>query len=209
MFEAGELWPPIRLTLILATVTTIVLLIVATPIAWWLARSLARWKEAVAAIVALPLVLPPTVLGFYLLLALGPNGPGGWFARLFDGRSLAFTFEGLVIGGAKSAIAEGFHYPDNLDVGPGIGPAPDTQPSPDRTSVAKVALCEALIDNDGPEAELLNIMSIPFSEIASADESRAQSLEESRAHRIEMNAAIGHHARPGLDRQVRVPAPSG
>ena len=52
----------------------------------------------VAAIVALPLVLPPTVLGFYLLLALGPNGPGGWVARLFGGRSLAFTFEGLVIG---------------------------------------------------------------------------------------------------------------
>jgi|SRR5688572_401208 len=98
MFEVGELWPPIRLTLILASVTTVVLLIVATPIAWWLAQSRARWKEAVAAVVSLPLVLPPTVLGFYLLLALGPNGPGGWFARLLNGRSLAFTFEGLVIG---------------------------------------------------------------------------------------------------------------
>ena len=98
MFESGELWPPIRLTLLLASITTILLLIVGTPIAWWLARSRARWKEAVAAIVALPLVLPPTVLGFYLLLSLGPNGPGGWVARLFGGRSLAFTFEGLVIG---------------------------------------------------------------------------------------------------------------
>lgn len=98
MFEAGELWPPIRLTLILASVTTILLLIVATPVAWWLSQSRVRWKEAVAAVVALPLVLPPTVLGFYLLLALGPNGPGGWLARLFGIRSLAFTFEGLVIG---------------------------------------------------------------------------------------------------------------
>jgi molybdate transport system permease protein len=98
MFESGELWSPIRLTLLLASVTTLLLLIVGTPIAWWLARSKARWKEGVAAIVSLPIVLPPTVLGFYLLLALGPNGPGGWIARLFGGRSLAFTFEGLVLG---------------------------------------------------------------------------------------------------------------
>jgi molybdate transport system permease protein len=98
MFDADELWSPIRLTLILASITTALLLIVATPIAWWLAQSTARWKEAVAAVVALPLVLPPTVLGFYLLLALGPNGPGGWLAGLRGGRSLAFTFEGLVIG---------------------------------------------------------------------------------------------------------------
>ena len=98
MTDLHELWPPIRLTLELATVTTVVLLFVATPIAWWLARSQARWKEAVAAVVALPLVLPPTVLGFYLLVALGPHGPGGWIAGLFGGTSLAFTFEGLVIG---------------------------------------------------------------------------------------------------------------
>ena len=98
MFEGADLWQPILLTLELAAATTIILLIVGTPIAWWLARSPARWKEAVATVVALPLVLPPTVLGFYLLIALGPNGPGGWIASLGGGRSLAFTFEGLVIG---------------------------------------------------------------------------------------------------------------
>ena len=98
MIDLAEIWPPVRLTLELAGVTTVVLLAVGTPIAWWLARSQAPWKEAVAAVVALPLVLPPTVLGFYLLLMLGPDGPGGWIASLFGGRSLAFTFEGLVIG---------------------------------------------------------------------------------------------------------------
>lgn len=96
--DPAELWSPIRLTLELAAVTTVLLLLVGTPVAWWLARSRARWKEAVAAIVALPLVLPPTVLGFYLLIVLGPDGPGGWLAGLVGGRSLAFTFEGLVIG---------------------------------------------------------------------------------------------------------------
>ncbi|TAJ32531.1 MAG: molybdate ABC transporter permease subunit [Reyranella sp.] len=98
MFVSGEFWAPIRLTLSLAAITTVLLLIVGTPIAWWLARSKARWKEAVAAVVALPLVLPPTVLGFYLLLALGPNGPGGWLGGFFGLRTLAFTFEALVIG---------------------------------------------------------------------------------------------------------------
>ena len=96
--EFAELWPPIRLTLELASITTVILLLIGTPIAWWLARSEASWKEVVAAIVAVPLVLPPTVLGFYLLIALGPDGPGGWVAGLWGGLSLAFTFEGLVIG---------------------------------------------------------------------------------------------------------------
>src|SRR5262245_53260652 len=98
MFDSGELWSSIRLTLLLASITTALLILIGTPLAWWLARSRRRWKEAVATVVALPLVLPPTVLGFYLLLALGPNGPGGWAARVFGGRSLAFTFTGLVIG---------------------------------------------------------------------------------------------------------------
>src|SRR5215510_5841350 len=96
MLEFAEIWPPIRLTLLLASVTTALLLLVGTPIAWWLARSRARWKEAAAAVVALPLVLPPTVLGFYLLIFLGPNGPGGVVAGWFGERTLAFTFEGLV-----------------------------------------------------------------------------------------------------------------
>ena len=88
----------ILLTLQLALISTLILLVLATPLAWWLARSHARWKEAVAAVVALPIVLPPTVLGFYLLIALGPQGPGGAIAGLWGGRTLAFTFEGLVIG---------------------------------------------------------------------------------------------------------------
>jgi molybdate transport system permease protein len=97
MLNVSELWSPIRLTLELAAITTVLLLIVGTPIAWWLARSKVWWKEAVAAVVAMPLVLPPTVLGFYLLLAFGPNGPGGYIAALIGARTLAFTFEGLVI----------------------------------------------------------------------------------------------------------------
>ena len=96
--SAETIWPPIRLTLELAGITTVFLLLLGTPIAWWLARTRFRFKEAVAALVALPLVLPPTVLGFYLLIALGPDGPGGFVARLFGERSLAFSFPGLVIG---------------------------------------------------------------------------------------------------------------
>ena len=93
-----ELWTAIRLTIELASMTTIILLVVGTPIAWWLARSQAWWKEGVGTVVALPLVLPPTVLGFYLLVLLGPDGPGGRLAALWGGRTLAFTFPGLVIG---------------------------------------------------------------------------------------------------------------
>ena len=93
-----EIWTAVRLTIELATLTTAILLVVGTPVAWWLARSHAWWKEGVAAIVALPLVLPPTALGFYLLVALGPSGPGGALAGLWGARTLAFTFEGLVIG---------------------------------------------------------------------------------------------------------------
>jgi molybdate transport system permease protein len=95
---SSDIWTPVKLTLELAVIATLVLLMVATPLAWWLARSRARWKEAIAAVVSLPLVLPPTVLGFYLLVALGPGGPGGAIASLWGGRTLAFTFTGLVIG---------------------------------------------------------------------------------------------------------------
>ena len=93
-----EIWSPIVLTAGLASVTTLLLLLIGTPIAWWLARTRVRWREPVAALVALPLVLPPTVIGFYLLLALGPNGPGGALASLWGARTLAFSFGGLVIG---------------------------------------------------------------------------------------------------------------
>jgi len=86
------------LTAKLAGVTTLVLLVLATPLAWWLARSQAWWKEIVGALVALPIVLPPTVLGFYLLLALGPNSPLMIPFQAIGIRTLAFTFEGLVIG---------------------------------------------------------------------------------------------------------------
>ncbi|WP_111430141.1 molybdate ABC transporter permease subunit [Rhodobacteraceae bacterium DSL-40] len=91
-------WAPILLTLKLASLTTVILLLLGTPLAWWLARTRSRWKDVVATLVALPLVLPPTVLGFYLLIALGPHGPGGALAGLWGARTLAFSFEGLVIG---------------------------------------------------------------------------------------------------------------
>jgi molybdate transport system permease protein len=94
----GDIWTPVSLTLMLATINTLVLLVIGTPIAWWLARSHSRYREAIGALVSMPLVLPPTVLGFYLLIALGPNGPGGWIAGLWGGRTLAFSFIGLVIG---------------------------------------------------------------------------------------------------------------
>jgi molybdate transport system permease protein len=94
----ADIWTPVSLTLTLATINTLILLMLGTPIAWWLARSRSRYRELVGAVVAMPLVLPPTVLGFYLLIALGPNGPGGWIASIWGGRTLAFSFTGLIIG---------------------------------------------------------------------------------------------------------------
>lgn len=91
-------WQPVWLTLKLASLTTLVLLIVGTPLAWWLARSQARWKEVVGSLVALPLVLPPTVLGFYLLLMMGPEGPVGKLTQAIGLGTLPFTFGGLVVG---------------------------------------------------------------------------------------------------------------
>ncbi len=93
-----DIWVSIRLTVELALTTTVVLIVIGTPLAWWLARSRAWWKEGVATVVALPLVLPPSVLGFYMLVALGPAGPGGLIAKLWGADTLAFTFEGLVVG---------------------------------------------------------------------------------------------------------------
>ncbi|VAX14214.1 Molybdenum ABC transporter permease protein ModB [hydrothermal vent metagenome] len=90
-------WQPIWLTLKLASVTTFILLLLGTPIAWWLARTRAWYKQPLAAVLALPLVLPPTVLGFYLLLLLGPKGPVGAFTQVIGLGTLPFTFAGLVV----------------------------------------------------------------------------------------------------------------
>jgi molybdate transport system permease protein len=86
------------LTLRLAAISTALLLLLATPLAWWVAQTRSRWKAPIEAIVALPLVLPPTVIGFYLLLALGPHGPVGSLWGTLGGGPLVFSFSGLVIG---------------------------------------------------------------------------------------------------------------
>ncbi|MCB1759889.1 MAG: molybdate ABC transporter permease subunit [Gammaproteobacteria bacterium] len=88
----------ILVTLKLAAVTTMILLLLGTPLAWWLARTRWRFKFLLETVVALPLVLPPTVLGFYLLVALGPHGPIGGAFEAIGGSALAFTFSGLVVG---------------------------------------------------------------------------------------------------------------
>jgi molybdate transport system permease protein len=99
-----DLWSPIWLTIQLAGITTLVLLIIGIPIAWWLAWTPSRWREVIATIVALPLVLPPTVLGFYILVALGPQGLGGWLGPLVGLRTFAFSFEGLVAGSVIASL---------------------------------------------------------------------------------------------------------
>jgi molybdate transport system permease protein len=88
----------IWLTLELATLTTILLLLISTPLAWWLARTASRWRAPVSALLTLPLVLPPSVLGFYLLVALGPNGPLGQLTQALGLGTLSFTFSGLLLG---------------------------------------------------------------------------------------------------------------
>ncbi len=88
----------LAITLKLAGISTLILLLLGTPLAWWMARTRWRFRFLLEAVVALPLVLPPTVLGFYLLVALGPHGPIGGLVETLGGRPLAFTFTGLVIG---------------------------------------------------------------------------------------------------------------
>jgi molybdate transport system permease protein len=88
----------IWLTIELATLTTALLLLIATPLAWWLAGTRSRWRAPVSALVTLPLVLPPSVLGFYLLVAMGPHGPLGQFTQALGWGVLSFTFTGLLIG---------------------------------------------------------------------------------------------------------------
>lgn len=91
-------WTAIGLTLRLAAISTLVLLLLASPLAWWLARSRSAWRAPVAALTSLPLVLPPTVLGFYLLVIWGPQGPLGRLTLLLGLGTLPFTFAGLVVG---------------------------------------------------------------------------------------------------------------
>lgn len=90
--------PALILTLQLALVATLILLVIGTPLAWWLAHTRTRLKPALEALVALPLVLPPTVLGFYLLIALNPTSPVGGAWLEITGNTLTFSFTGLVIG---------------------------------------------------------------------------------------------------------------
>ncbi|MDR3394366.1 MAG: molybdate ABC transporter permease subunit [Parasulfuritortus sp.] len=87
----------ILLTLKLAVIVTLILLLIGTPIAWWLARTRSWWKGPISAVVALPIVLPPSVLGFYLLIVMGPNGPVGHLTQSMGLGTLPFTFPGLVV----------------------------------------------------------------------------------------------------------------
>src|SRR5216117_269351 len=90
-------WNAITLSLKLAALTTLILFVAGLPVAYWLATSHRRWKFLVEALVALPLVLPPTVLGFYILLALGPRSPIGQFYETLTGHRLPFSFQGLLV----------------------------------------------------------------------------------------------------------------
>ena len=109
-------------TLKLATVSTLILLVFGTPFAWWLARTSFRGRPVVDALVSLPLVLPPTVLGFYLLLFLGPEGPLGRLMMSAGGRPLAFTFTGLVIGSVIYSLP--FVVQPIRDAFAALGPGP-------------------------------------------------------------------------------------
>lgn len=90
-------WRALALTAQLATLVTAILFVVGTPLAWWLARTRSKWRGPISAVVALPIVLPPTVIGFYLLITLGPNGPGGQLTQALGLGLLPFTFWGLVV----------------------------------------------------------------------------------------------------------------
>ena len=91
-------WQAIQLTFELATLTTLLLLVLATPLAWWLSQTQSAWRAPIHAMVTLPLVLPPSVLGFYLLIVMGPQGPLGQFTQSMGWGVLSFTFTGLLIG---------------------------------------------------------------------------------------------------------------
>ena len=118
---------------LLALATTAILLALSPPLAWWLARTRSKWRAPVEALVALPLVLPPTVIGFYLLLAMAPGGPLGAIAEIVAGVPLAFTFTGLVIGSivyslpfVTGPLASAFRTTDThlLEAAASLGVAP-------------------------------------------------------------------------------------
>ena len=94
----AENWQAVLLTLRLAGLTTLLLLVLCTPLAWWLAHTQSRWRAPISAVVALPLVLPPTVIGFYLLILMGPQGWIGQLMQSMGLKLLPFTFKGLLIG---------------------------------------------------------------------------------------------------------------
>jgi molybdate transport system permease protein len=112
----------LAVTVKLAGLATVILLLLGTPLAWWLANTRFRFKTWVEAAVALPLVLPPTVLGFYLLIALGPHGPVGGMMQALGGRPLAFTFSGLVVGSVCYSLP--FVVQPLRDAFAAIGPRP-------------------------------------------------------------------------------------
>lgn len=96
--SVSEIWIPLYVSLKLAFTTTVLLILISTPIAWWLSRTSSRIRPVIESIVALPIVLPPSVLGFYLLVTLSPNGPIGKLSESLGGPALVFSFPGLVIG---------------------------------------------------------------------------------------------------------------
>jgi molybdate transport system permease protein len=98
MMIPQEAWEAIYLTRELAAFATLILLILATPLAWWLSQTQSKWRAPISALATLPLVLPPSVLGFYLLVAMGPHGPLGQLTQAFGWGVLSFTFTGLLIG---------------------------------------------------------------------------------------------------------------
>lgn len=121
MLHPGDL-QALLLTLRLAAVSTLVLLVLGTPVAWWLATTRRPWRPFVDAVVALPIVLPPTVLGFYLLIVLGPKGPIGKLLDAFGSGPIVFTFLGLVIGSVIYSLP--FVVQPIRDAFMSIGPEP-------------------------------------------------------------------------------------
>ena len=121
MLTAGDL-QAIALTLQVATLTTLILLVLGVPLAWWLARTRSAWRHPVGALVTLPFVLPPSVLGFYLLVAMGPNGPLGQWTQAMGLGLLTFSFAGLVIASVIYSLP--FMVQPVLNAMQALGPRP-------------------------------------------------------------------------------------